>query len=319
MEMNTQMIQPRLHTPVLLEEVIQGLNLKRGGTYIDCTLGTGGHAAAILERIQPGGRLLGIDADPQALGVARERLSRFGDALTTVNSNFVFLEEVARANGFYPVAGVLFDLGLSTLQLDRAQGGFSFQKDAPLDMRFDPTQQLTADHLVNHTEEADLSRIIRDYGEEPAARRIARAIVASRPISGTLELAGIIEKATGGVRGRIHPATRTFQALRIAVNNELANLESALRQATALLAGGGRLAVISYHSLEDRVVKVYFSQQARGCICPPEIIQCVCDHVATLRIITKKVIKPGPEEVRSNPRSRSARLRLAEKLEAARN
>ncbi|MBI2934588.1 MAG: 16S rRNA (cytosine(1402)-N(4))-methyltransferase RsmH, partial [Chloroflexi bacterium] len=293
---------------------IAGLDLKKGGSYIDCTTGTGGHAAAVLERILPGGRLLGIDADPGALKVASDRLARFGNAVTLVNCNFLLLENVARANGFYPVDGILFDLGLSSLQLERPESGFSFQTDAPLDMRFGPDQQLTAAQLVNEADGEELYHIIRDYGEEPAARRIVRSIIKSRPIATTLQLARLIERATGGVRGRIHPATKTFQALRIAVNNELANLEAALGQATNLLATGGRLAVISYHSLEDRIVKTYFSGQARGCICPPQVIKCVCQHVPTLKPVNKKVIRPEAGEVLINPRSRSARLRVAEKL-----
>ncbi len=312
--MNLVMAQPKLHVPVLLKEVIAGLDLKKGGSYIDCTTGTGGHAAAVLERILPGGRLLGIDADPGALKIASDRLARFGNAVTLVNANFLLLENIARANGFYPVDGILFDLGLSSLQLERPESGFSFQTDAPLDMRFGPDQQLTAAQLVNEAHEEDLYHIIRDYGEEPAARRIVRSIIKSRPIATTLQLARLIERATGGVRGRIHPATKTFQALRIAVNNELANLEAALGQATNLLATGGRLAVISYHSLEDRIVKTYFSGQARGCICPPQVIKCVCQHVPTLKPVNKKVIRPEAGEVLINPRSRSARLRVAEKL-----
>lgn len=307
-------MEPKLHIPVLPREVIDGLNLRPGGRYIDCTLGTGGHSSAILERIQPGGKLLALDADPDAIAIAQRRLDGFGDAATLVNSNFAFVEDVARGNGFYPADGILFDLGLSSLQLDKGDRGFSFQKEASLDMRFDPTQQLSADYLVNHATEEDLYRILHNYGEEPAARKIARAIAASRPLTGTLQLASVVQQATGGFRGRIHPATRTFQALRIAVNNELANLESAVSQATNLLAPGGRLAVISYHSLEDRIVKLFLSREARGCLCPPQVLKCLCGHSPTIRIINKKVITPQPEEVLSNPRSRSARLRVAERL-----
>ncbi|MBI4332121.1 MAG: 16S rRNA (cytosine(1402)-N(4))-methyltransferase RsmH [Chloroflexi bacterium] len=310
------MLERELHTPVLTEEVIEGLVPRAGGSYIDCTLGAGGHAAAVLARILPGGRLLGIDADPEAIAAARERLSRFGDAVVLVNGNFAFLEDIARSNHFYPVDGILFDLGLSTMQLESRSRGFSFQKDAPLDMRFDPSQQLSADFIVNHAKGEELFDIIRSYGEEPAARKIARSIVAARPVTGTLDLAGVIERATGGVRGRIHPATRTFQALRIAVNAEIPNLQSALRQAISLLVSGGRLAVISYHSLEDRVVKIYLVREARGCLCPPEVLKCLCGHQPALRIVNRKVIRPRPEEVAANPRSRSARLRIAEKLAA---
>ncbi len=312
--MNTLMVEPRIHIPVLLKEVVSSLNLKKGGRYIDCTLGTGGHASTILQNITPGGRLLAIDADPEVVAVAKTRLAVFGDALKLVQGNFAHLEAIASDNSFKPVDGILFDLGLSSLQLDSSARGFSFQQDSPLDMRFDLSQELTAATLVNQAPESELYEIIRDLGEEPAARRIASSIVANRPIAGTLHLVRVIGEATGGYRGRIHPATKTFQALRIAVNGEMDNLEAGLRQAASLLNKDGRLVVISYHSLEDRLVKQYFYQEAKGCLCPPAVIKCMCGHIPTLKLLNRKVVKPTAEEVLFNPRSRSARLRAAEKL-----
>lgn len=307
-------METRLHIPVMPKEVITSLNLKKGGQYIDCTAGTGGHSSVILENIGPNGRLLAIDKDPEAILLARSRLTRFGDAVVLVQGSFASIATIALSNSFKPVDGILFDLGLSSLQLDSKTKGFSFQHDAPLDMRFDPGQEITADVFVNHTPESELCRIIYDLGEEPAARRIARRIVFNRPVTGTLHLVRIIEEATGGVRGRIHPATKTFQALRIAVNSELENLEAALHQAAGLLHTGGRLVVISYHSLEDRLVKQYFYREAKGCLCPPAVVKCMCGHTPTLKLVNKKVITPEAEEVLFNPRSRSARLRTAEKL-----
>ncbi len=299
------------HIPVLRQEVIEALRVTPGGRYIDCTLGGGGHAEAFLEHCLPGGQLLGIDADPQALEIARARLARFGDAALLVNDNFANLNSICLKYDFLPVHGVLFDLGLSSLQLEAPGRGFSFQQDAPLDMRFSPEQELTAADIVNTYPAEDLAGIIREYGEERFSERIARRIMENRPVKSTLQLARIIELATGRW-GRIHPATRTFQALRIAVNDELGNLEKALKQANDVLVAGGRLAVISYHSLEDRIVKNFMRQEARGCICPPGTIICSCEHKVSLRVLTKKVITPSSSEVESNPRSRSARMRVAE-------
>ena len=302
------------HIPVLAEEAIKALAVQPGGRYIDCTLGGGGHAAAILERSSPGGQLLGIDADPEALNTARERLQTYSDSTVLVNDNFVNLEAICYKHDFLPVHGILFDLGLSSLQLEGSERGFSFQQRAPLDMRFDPKQELTAADIVNTYPEALLAKVIRTYGEESFARQIARRIVQERPINNTLELAKTIERAVGGKRGKINPATKTFQALRIAVNHELENLESALRQAVNLLGYEGRLVVISYHSLEDRIVKQFMQKEARDCICPPNLPACVCGHTAKLRLINKRVIVPSDEEIRNNPRSRSAKLRAAERI-----
>ncbi|MFH0847194.1 MAG: 16S rRNA (cytosine(1402)-N(4))-methyltransferase RsmH [Chloroflexota bacterium] len=301
------------HVPVLLEETIQALAVQPGGRYIDATLGGGGHAALILERSVPGGQLLGIDADPEAIKSARERLSPFGNSVLIINDNFANLEAICFKYDFLPVHGILFDLGLSSLQLE-SERGFSFQRDAALDMRFSPTQRLTAADIVNRSPERELASLIRDYGEEPFSREIARHIVKKRPLRTTLELTRVIEEAVRGRRGRIHPATRTFQALRIAVNHELENLQTALEQAVDLLGFGGRLVVLSYHSLEDRIVKQFLRRESRDCICPPGVIECTCGHRARLRIITRKAVVPTPEEIERNPRSRSVKLRAAERV-----
>ncbi len=303
-----------VHVPVLLDEVIAGLQARRGGYFIDCTVGLGGHAAAILERISPSGRLLGIDADPEAIKISQDKLSDYGEAVTLVNDNFVNLEAISRRYHFHPVDGILFDLGVSSLQLDTAERGFSFHLDAPLNMRFDPGQGLTASDIVNRFSEQELAKLIERYGEERHSRRIARHIVQNRPIATTVELARLIEQVLGGKRAKIHPATRTFMALRIAVNSELQNLELALQQTLNLLRPGGRLTVISYHSLEDRIVKQFMRYAASSCLCPPGTVICRCGHVPTLKLVSRKVIKPTSLEIESNPRSRSARLRIAERL-----
>jgi 16S rRNA (cytosine1402-N4)-methyltransferase len=301
------------HTPVLLTEVLRALTVQPGGRYIDATLGGGGHAAAILEYSSPGGQLLGIDADPSAIKAARERFRGSRDSILIVNDNFTNLQSICGKYDFFPVHGILFDLGLSSLQLNGSGRGFSFQHDAPLDMRFDPNQKTTAAEIVNTTSEAKLANIIRTYGEESQSHRIARSIINERPVETTEQLARIIEKAVGR-RGRLHPATKTFQALRIAVNHELENLEAALNQAVNLLGYEGRLVVITYHSLEDRVVKQFMQREARGCICPPGTPACVCGHTPSLRLVNKKVITPTAAEIRTNPRSRSAKLRAAERI-----
>lgn len=289
------------HIPVLLEETIEALNVQPGGRYIDGTIGPGGHALAILENSSPGGQLLGIDADPKAIKMARTKLEAYGDSVLLVNRNFANLRSICLEHGFSPVHGILFDLGLSSVQLEKNNRGFSFQHDSLLDMRLNPRQEITADIIVNSSPEDQLVKLIRAYGEERHSQQIARQIVRQRPITSSLQLAQTIEQAVGGRRGRIHPATRTFQALRIAVNQELENLQSALEQAVDLLGFGGRLVVISYHSLEDRIVKQFMHQRASG-------------DSACLSLINKKVITPSQAEVHYNPRSRSAKLRAAERI-----
>ena len=305
-----------IHVPVLLDEVVTGLQARPGGYFVDCTVGLGGHSAAILREVLPLGRLLGIDADPDAIKISRDTLSNYGETVTLVNDNFTNLEAICERYRFHPVDGILFDLGVSSLQLDTAERGFSFHLDAPLDMRFNPEQGLAASDIVNRFSEQELAKLIERYGEERHSRRIARYIAQNRPITTTGELARLVQQASvaSSRRSKIHPATRTFMALRIAVNSELQNLELALKQTTNLLRPGGRLAVISYHSLEDRIVKQFMRYAASSCVCPPETIICRCGHVPTLKLISRKVIKPTTLEIESNPRSRSARLRIAERL-----
>jgi 16S rRNA (cytosine1402-N4)-methyltransferase len=288
---------------------------------VDGTLGGAGHAAGILQATSPDGRLLGLDLDPEAIDRAQERLAPFGQRVVLVQSSFRELEAVARAHYFAPADGVLLDLGLSSFQLAAPERGFSFVKDGPLDMRFDPGQGPTAADLVNQLPVEELADILYRYGEEKPSRRIARAIVAARPLKTTHELAEVIARALGGRRGRsrrrtrrLHPATRSFQALRIAVNDELGALEAVLPQAVELLRPGGRLVVISFHSLEDRLVKRFFRRQAQDCVCPPEQPICTCQHQRTLRVLTRRPLRPDESEVARNPRARSARLRVAEKL-----
>lgn len=299
--MNLTMSAAPTHISVLLEETIEALDVQPGGRYIDGTIGPGGHAAAILEHSLPGGQLLGIDADPRAIKMARSRLEAYGDSVLLVNQNFANLKSICTKHGFFPVHGILFDLGLSSVQLEKNNRGFSFRHDALLDMRLSPRQEITADTIVNSSPENQLAKVIRAYGEERHSQQIARHIVRQRPITTSLQLAQTIEQAVGGRRGRIHPATRTFQALRIAVNQELEHLKLVLEQAVDLLGFGGRLVVISYHSLEDRIAKQFMHQQASG-------------EEACLRLINKKVIIPSLAEVRYNPRSRSAKLRAAERI-----
>jgi 16S rRNA (cytosine1402-N4)-methyltransferase len=303
------------HKPVLYQEILDVLRPHAGGIYVDGTVGAGGHAWGILEASSPDGKLIGFDLDPQALEIAREKLAPFGDRFVLVHASYTKLTEQLVALGVDSVDGILLDLGLSSMQLAAADRGFSFQEDGPLDMRFDPEAKTSAADLVNRLPENELADLIYQYGEERYARRIAAAIVAARSVDTTAELADLVAKAVPGGRKRIHPATRTFQALRIAVNDELASVEAVLPQAVDDLKAGGRLAVIAFHSLEDRIVKRYFRRQSRDCICPPESPICTCEHQATIKEITRKPIRPTEAETRSNPRARSARLRVAEKLD----
>ena len=298
------------HIPVLLNEAIDALQVEPGGRYIDCTVGEGGHAAAILEK---GGQLLGIDIDPQSIEVARARLLPHGQMAILINNSFENLEQICSSLGFQPVRGILFDLGMSSLQLSNTKRGFSFQYDAPLDMRFNPTQELTAATIVNAFTEEDLASIIERYGEERRSTKIARSIAQNRPLSSTRQLATVVARAVG-MRGKIHPATKTFQALRIAVNQELERLKAALKQAVNILEVGGRLVVIGFHSLEDRLVKEFLRRESQDCLCPPQTPVCVCGHRAILKLITKRVVTPSPAEVLANPRSRSAKMRAAERI-----
>lgn len=303
-----------MHRPVLYQEIIHFLSPHRGGYYIDATLGAGGHAWGILEASAPDGRLLGMDVDPQALQLAREKLSEFGSRAILVRASYTSLAEQMAALEWTAVDGIVLDLGVSSMQLDTPQRGFSFQVDAPLDMRFDPDNPVRAGDLVNNLSEDELADVLFRYGEERRARRVARSIVAARPLETTRQLAQVVAQATSAGRPNMHPATRTFQALRIAVNGELEALERTLPQAVSALEPQGRLAVISFHSLEDRIVKHYFRQESQDCICPPRQPVCTCGHRAVIRLVTKRPVQPADSEVKENPRSRSARLRVAEKL-----
>ena len=301
------------HKPVLYHEIIHALQPKRAGHYVDGTLGAGGHASGILEACAPDGRLLGMDVDPQALALARETLAPYGERARLIQASYDTLTETLHEVGWKEVDGILLDLGLSSMQLDTPERGFSFQHDAPLDMRFDPNAPTSAADLVNNLPQDDLADLIYRFGEERASRRIAQAIVKARPLQTTGQLAATIETVLPR-RGHAHPATRTFQALRIAVNEELDRVENVLPQAVAALKPGGRLAIISFHSLEDRIVKEYFRKESRDCICPPRQPVCTCSHKATLKEISRKPIIPGEAEIEANPRARSAKLRIAEKL-----
>ena len=304
------------HVPVMLDEVLDALDVRAGGRYVDCTLGGAGHAESILDRAQPGGTLLGIDANPEAIAIGRDRLARFGDVAQLVRGNFRDVDAICRSLQFAPVNGVLMDLGLSSDQLEAGEG-FSFQRETPLDMRFG-REGVTASDIVNTYSEGDLADVIYKYGEEPASRRIARRIIESRPLETSAQLAKAVEQAVGRRANRTtHPATRTFQALRIAVNRELDALEAALPQAHGLLGFGARLVVLSYHSLEDRIVKEYIRRESRDCICPPGLPECRCGHKATLRPVTHGAVKASLSEIERNPRARSARLRAAERIAPA--
>jgi 16S rRNA (cytosine1402-N4)-methyltransferase len=307
------------HLSVMADEVIRFLAPKPGGIYVDGTIGGAGHAARILESSSPDGALIGFDRDAEALRAARERLLAFGDRVKLVQGNFAGLADTLGGFGIERIDGILLDLGVSSHQLDSAERGFSFQKDAPLDMRMDSGSGATAAELVNTLPAQELERIIRDFGEERWARRIAAFIVNARgeaPIETTLHLVDIIKGAIprGAWEERLHPATRTFQALRIAVNDELASLEKGLDLGIRMLNPGGRGVVISFHSLEDRIVKNSFRRLAQGCTCPKGLPYCVCGNTPLLRVLTGRPVKAGEAEVEANPRARSARLRAAEKL-----
>ena len=305
------------HQPVLYQEVIRALNLHSPGQYIDATVGAGGHAWGILQNTAPAGELLGLDLDPVALELASERLSDFGKRVFLKQSSYIYLLDQMKSLGWHEVQGVLLDLGVSSMQLDRPEKGFSFREDGPLDMRFSPEQPTTAADLVNNLPVEALADILWQFGEERASRKIAAAIVKQRPLQSTTELANLVARTVGGGKSRsMHPATLTFQALRIAVNHELQAVEQVLPDVIKALAPGGRAVIISFHSLEDRLVKQYFQQEAKDCICPPRQPVCTCNHKRSIKIV-QRLYKPTEEEIKSNPRARSARLRVAEKLDLA--
>jgi len=309
------------HLPVLLHETVAAIGCRPGGAWVDGTAGAGGHCEAILRATAPDGFLLACDRDPDAVAAARRRLASFGARVDLRQADFRSLPALLDEAGLVPIDGALLDLGISSMQLDDPDRGFSFQREGPLDMRMDPTAGRPAADLVNGLGERDLAGLLARHGEEPAARRIARAIVRARerrPLTTTLELAAIVEQAAGrpGLR-RAHPATRTFQALRIAVNNELDGLDRLLEGLAHRLRPGGRLAVIAFHSLEDRIVKQTFRDLGRRCVCPRDMPACGCGRPDLVRDVIRRAVRPGPSELRDNPRSRSARLRAVERLAPA--
>lgn len=305
------------HQPVLYHEVLDALAPESGKDYLDGTLGAGGHAVGILESSAPAGRLLGLDLDPQALAIARQRLFPYRDRTVIRQASYHNASKILDEIGWDQVDGILLDLGVSSMQIDQPERGFSFMDEGPLDMRFNQEMGLSAADLVNTLGQQELADIIWKFGDERYSRRIAEAIVTVRPIHTTRKLAEVIKEAVPGYSGHIHPATRTFQALRIATNRELETLSIALPGLANRLVTGGRFAVISFHSLEDRIVKQFFRRESKDCICPPEQPICTCGHIASLKVLTKKPVRPSKKEVNKNPRSRSARLRIAEKISKA--
>lgn len=307
------------HKSVLLQECIDALNIRPDGIYLDGTLGGAGHSSQIARRLTEGGRLIGVDRDRTALAAAKERLAPYADRVTLVHSNFAEIDAILDSLGIPAVDGMLFDLGVSSPQLDDASRGFSYMADAPLDMRMDKDDVLTAGEVVNTWPQGELRRILYDYGEERYAPQIAAAICRARekaPVETTLELVEIIRSAmpAQALREKQHPAKRSFQAIRIAVNDELGAVSRMMQAAVGRLNPGGRLAVITFHSLEDRIVKSEMQQAARGCTCPPEFPVCVCGKKPLVKLVTRKPIVSGPAELEENPRARSAKLRVAEKL-----
>ncbi|MCI6188695.1 MAG: 16S rRNA (cytosine(1402)-N(4))-methyltransferase RsmH [Clostridium sp.] len=306
------------HISVLLNECLEGLDIKKNGIYVDCTLGGAGHSSHILEKLSSEGTLIGIDQDNDALRAAKEKLKNYSN-VKYVHNNFYNIDSILTSLNIPKVDGILMDLGVSSYQLDEGERGFSYMKDAPLDMRMDRDREFSAYEVVNTYSEEDLYRIIRDYGEEKFAKKIAKFIVdkrADKPIETTLELVDIIKAAIPAKARREgpHPAKRTFQAIRIEVNGELAILNKAIEDGVEHLNKGGRMAIITFHSLEDRIVKLKYRELANPCTCPKEFPVCICGKKPLVKIISRKAIEPSKEEVEKNPRSRSAKLRILEKL-----
>lgn len=300
-----------------MAEVLELLKPRPGGRYLDGTLGGGGHAEGILRESSPDGKVVGLDRDEEAIAAARRRLAAFGNRLITRHNSFAAARDTLAEIHWEWVDGAILDLGISSMQVDTAERGFSFRAEAALDMRMDRRQSLDARQAVNMFTAAELEKIFRDFGEEPQARRIARAIVGerrTRPIETTRELASLIERVKGGRWRDRHPATQVFQALRIAVNDEIGQLENFLRGGYELLRPGGRMAIIAFHSLEDRLVKNAFRKWSRSCICPPRVLQCRCGWSRKAMLLTRKPITPSAEEIRANPRARSAKLRAVERV-----
>jgi 16S rRNA (cytosine1402-N4)-methyltransferase len=302
------------HVPVLYKEIIHALQPRSGGRYVDGTLGAGGHARGIMEACAPDGQLLGLDVDPQALAIARRILAPYEDRIHLAQASYTSLSAQLAKLGWDAVDGILLDLGASSMQFDTPERGFSFLQDAPLDMRFGPQMSQTAADIVNSYSERELADLIYEYGEDRGSRKIARAIVKARPLHTTRDLVAAIESVSPRRGDRVHPATRTFQALRIAVNEELASIQEVLPQAVAALRSGGRLAVISFHSLEDRIVKDFFREQSRDLINPPYERIYEQERSAVLKEVNRKPIVPSDDEIKNNPRARSAKLRIAQKM-----
>jgi 16S rRNA (cytosine1402-N4)-methyltransferase len=302
------------HQPVLYKEIIHALQPKRGGRYVDGTVGAGGHARGILEACAPDGQLLGLDVDPQALALARETLAPYEQRVHLAQASYITLAAQLKNLQWDSVDGIVLDLGASSMQFDTPERGFSFQNDAPLDMRFGPHALQTAADIVNMYTERELADLIYEYGEDRDSRKIARAIVNKRPLHTTRELVAVIEAVSPRRGDRVHPATKTFQALRIAVNDELASIKTMLPQAVASLNVGGRLAVISFHSLEDRIVKEFFREQSKDLVNPPYEQLYEVERKAIIKEVYRKPITPSEEEMKNNPRARSAKLRIAEKI-----
>ena len=303
------------HLPVLLTETVDQLVLQENGVYMDGTTGDGGHSQAIL-RAQPQVKtVMGIDWDSRSMETSQARLAEFGERFVSVHGNYADMVSLAAEQGITEVDGILLDLGFSSRQIENPGYGLSFQTDEPLDMRYDLDEDVTAEEIVNTYKEKELGQLIRRFGEEPRGMSIARAIIKERPVETTVQLADIIVGVLGRRPGQqVNPATKTFQALRIAVNEELTNVENGLNAAVSLLATEGRLAVISYHSLEDRIVKSFFNREAATCVCPPSLPVCICVTTPRIKIINRRVIKPSSEETQSNPRSRSAKLRVVQRI-----
>jgi len=302
------------HTPVMVPEILSLLKVTSGGRYIDCTLGEGGHTKSILEASGPSGEVLGIDADHEAVEVSKNRLENYGDRFYFSNNNFREIRKIAMKSQFIPCDGILFDLGVSSLQLDKESRGFSFRRKAPLDMRFSINQTLTAEEVINTFSESDIADILYNFGEERRSRKIAKIIVNNRPIKDADQLSDLIKMNLRQTNYKINPSTKTFQALRIFVNEELNSLSYALEQSLEIVEKGGRIAVISYHSLEDRIVKNFFRKESKYCICPPNEPKCDCEHKPKIKIITKKPLVPSSNEIELNRRSRSAKLRVVERI-----
>ena len=298
----------------MVNEVVRELDIKPDGIYVDCTLGLAGHSIAISNATNPQPTIIGLEVDEEAIGKAKINIENSKANIKIFNESFLNMESIIKFNAIQSgVDGVLIDLGISSLQLNSTEKGFSFRKNSPLDMRFDSNDELTADYIVNNYSFKKLHNILEMFGEEKSAKNIAKNIIDSRPIKTTLQLSQVIIRVKGKNKNRLlHPATKTFQALRIAVNKELESLESGLIDAIKILGSGRRIVVISYHSLEDRIVKGVFREAASDCVCPPRIPVCICDHVREVRLVTKKSVSPSPLEVSGNPRSRSARMRVAE-------